>query len=328
MRNAMLVATMAALLGVTSPSGRLGAVPPAGSAVRLFPDEVPGSRLPVLKERGYVMSGAVRPLLFWIGREDIGLARIVWRGNHDGARGYELLVGTDPARAPRGINRWGFISEETLGTSGSLVAIMTGSHETSYEQESTTAAHAAASGEFRTIQSRMQEGTTAWQLARLLTPQPLTVHQLAAALERMERDGVEGVRRQRPVSANVRSGFLVAVADLVDATVAAARDRQGTRRDFPGVQYVFGEQTYELRVRAVDPVVLIHAGRQTPALKTSFETRALATGAKSRFELTTGTAEETAGVPLAIEWQPRWWLKVRLRLEDPSRGPRLGPSPL
>ncbi|HEX6945253.1 MAG TPA: hypothetical protein VF196_03600, partial [Casimicrobiaceae bacterium] len=87
-----------------------------GSLAPLAGEETPGSRIPVVQERRYVMSGAVRPLLFWVKRDDIGLARIVWRRGSDGSRGYELLVGTDPARAPGSINRWGFVTEEALGS--------------------------------------------------------------------------------------------------------------------------------------------------------------------------------------------------------------------
>jgi hypothetical protein len=321
-RTTTLVVTMTAVGLSASLHARLDSSAPVGSLALSEAAEVPGSRLPILKERRYVMSGAARPLLFWIGRDDIGLARIVWRGRDDGARGYEFLVGTDPARAPRGLNRWGYISEETLGASGSVLAVMTGSHDTSYEDEADTAARGTSGGDFRTIRSQMQDGAAAWQLAQLRTPEALTVHQVANALEYLQAGDGDVLRRKRPVSSHVRSGFLVAVADLVDATVAASREgARVSRADVPGVQYVFGEQTYELRVRAVDPVVIVHGGRQIQALKTSFQTRGLRTGERSRFELTIGTTGETAGVPFSIEWQPRWWLKVKLHLEDSLRAP-------
>ena len=35
--------------------------------------------LRVVRARQYRMAGGVRPLLFWINRDDIGLARITWR---------------------------------------------------------------------------------------------------------------------------------------------------------------------------------------------------------------------------------------------------------
>ncbi|MGH9371325.1 MAG: hypothetical protein ACRD15_07335 [Vicinamibacterales bacterium] len=315
MRIAAVVVTMTALglsdalIARRDPAARVGW--PVGTE-----NGIPGSHLPVIQERRYVMSGAARPLLFWIGRDDIGLARIVWRRRDDGARGYELLVGTDPGQAPRGINRWGFIAEETLGAGGSVLAIMTGSHETSYEEEA-TATRGSAKGEFRTIRSRVQDGAVAWQLEHMRTPEALTVHQVAEALEYSKHDASDGLPRRRSVPAAARSGFLVAVADLVDATVAASRGSTGaSQAKVASVQYVFGEDTYELRVRAVDPEVVTYAGRNIPALKTSFETRTLLTGERTRFELTIGTTAETTGVPLLIEWQPRWWLKVKLRLES------------
>lgn len=317
MRITMLAVAVTALGLAASLTAQLTSPGPAAFAVAPALD-VPGSRLPVLKERRYVMSGAVRPLLFWIGRDDIGIARIVWRRSDDGARGYELLVGTDPARAPRGLNRWGFVSEETVGASGSVLAMMTGSHDTSYEEEANTAPGSASGGDFRTIRSSMQGGAAAWQLARLRTPEALTVHQVAEALTYLRARTTDALSRRRTVSADVRSGFLVAVADLLDSTLVTSRSASTARRP---VQYIFGEQTYELQVRDVKPVVVTWSGTQAPALKVSFQTRGLATGNRSRFELTTGTTGDIAGVPLTVEWQPRWWLKVRLHLEDP-RVPR------
>jgi hypothetical protein len=318
-RNTMLVVTVTAFGLAASLDAQLNLPSPAAFAPTPALD-VPGSRLPVEKERRYVMSGAVRPLLFWIGRDDIGIGRIVWRRSDDGARGYELLVGTDPAHAPRGINRWGFVSEEASGGGGSVLALMTGSHETSYEEEAEAAADGASGGEFRTIWSRMSGGATAWHLSQVRTREALTVHQVAEALDYLESRGGRAASRRRAVARDVRSGFLVAVADLLDATVAASHAGP-SRAPQKAVQYIFGEQTYELLVRDVDPVVVAWSGRKTPAVKVSFQTRGLSTGNRSRFELTAGTAGDTAGVPMTIEWQPRWWLKVRLRLEDPHRVP-------
>ena len=87
--------------------------------------------LRVVRARQYRMAGGVRPLLFWINRDDIGLARITWRAGDAGAFGYEFLVGTDPVKAPRGLNRWGYIAEDTRGAEASLLALMTGADEAS-----------------------------------------------------------------------------------------------------------------------------------------------------------------------------------------------------
>jgi hypothetical protein len=315
----MLVATVTAIGLAASLEAQLDLPSPAAFARRPA-YEVPGSRLPVLQERRYVMSGAIRPLLFWLGRDDIGLGRIVWRRSDDGTRGYELLVGTDPARAPGGINRWGFVSEEASSRGGSVLAMMTGSYETSYEEEAAAAEDRSSGGEFRTIWSSMSRGSTAWRLADVRTPEALTVHQVAAALKYLRTRSSAAPSRQRDVADDVRSGFLVAVADLLDATLTAHRSgADAARTGKRTVKYIFGEQTYELRVRDADPVSITWSGRKRPALKMAFQTHGLSTGKRSRFELTAGTTGDTAGVPMTIEWQPRWWLRVRLHLEDPQR---------
>jgi hypothetical protein len=296
----------------------LGAFPLAAPAVDAgatlaLPAIVPGVELPLVKEHRYVMSGAARPLLFWIGRDNVGIARIAWRENSDGVRGYELLVGTDPDRAPRGLNRWGFISEEQRPGGGGVLALMTGSQETSYAEEAEAASHGQGDGDFRVIRSRTDGATVAWRLARIRTPEALTVRQVGDAIDYVRQYNDQADGRQRAIDAGVRPGFLVAVADLVDATV-----REGgvaARRPAP-VRYAFGERTYELTVRDLDAAEIACGGRRVPAVRVGFETRTLATGDRTRFELTAGLDGELTGVPVAIQWQPRWWLRVGLRLES------------
>ena len=58
------------------------------------------SRRPVTAEHRYRLSAAIRPLLFWMGKSNVGGARIVWRADGDGRRGYELLLGLGPGPRP------------------------------------------------------------------------------------------------------------------------------------------------------------------------------------------------------------------------------------
>ena len=55
----------------------------------------------------YSLTVRVRPLLFWITRTGVGSGRIVRADTGGGTRVYEFLIGSDPARAPMRINRWG-----------------------------------------------------------------------------------------------------------------------------------------------------------------------------------------------------------------------------
>src|SRR5581483_10893793 len=62
-------------------------------------------------ERRYRIIGKLRLALFWLARDDVGTARMTWRS--DGTTtSTALLVGSDPERAPRGVNEWGYLREE------------------------------------------------------------------------------------------------------------------------------------------------------------------------------------------------------------------------
>ena len=225
------VAAASTLVLCTSIGGFISASERAGLPDPAAPFGVPGAGLPAARVHHYRMSGAVRPLLFWIGRDDIGLARITWRHGADGARGYELLVGTDPARAPRALNRWGYVAEEVLGPAdGSVLAMMTGSHDTSYDQEASSATRAAGQGDFRAIRARLHDGAATWQVARVQTPAAFTIHDLDAALSRVRQDAAQATPRERRVASGSRPGFLAAVAELLDGAVRGSSESRGEPR--------------------------------------------------------------------------------------------------
>lgn len=303
MRNLSLLLCAAALASTTG-------LPP----VRPLPSPAPGDdALTVRDTRHYVMAGSVRPLLFWIGRDDIGLARIVWRGGPAGARGYEFLVGTDPARAPRGLNRWGFISEQIHGGSGRLFALMTATDADSYDEAAAGADDEDAAARFRAISGTVAAGASVSQVARVSTPVILTVHDADVAVERLQPQTGRAAPETRAVQADVRPGFLTAVAEVIDATTQAG-GAPGKRPRPAATRYAFGQGTYELRLRSLE-TDSVDGFAGLPALRGEFEIRTLATGARTRFEVTWATTGALAGVPLHIAWQPRWWLKVDLRLD-------------
>lgn len=315
MRTGILTAAIAVLALGAVAVARPGPARGAASSELASMSAVPGASLPVVKSHAYVMAGAIRPMLFWMGRDNIGLARIVWRADASGPRGYELLVGTDPARAPRAINRWGFITEEVRGADGSLLALMTGSHDTTYDAEASAASSGAGAGNFSAIRSRTVSGAAAWQLDRVRTPESLTVHQVNDALAYLRRDGARRQEFKRTVAPNVRAGFLMAIAELLDDTLArAVHPVPAPQRS---VRYMFGSHTYDLRVRDSNKTTVAGPGGAIPALRLRFETREIETGDTTRFDLTSATTGGLAGVPLVVEWQPRWWLRVTLRLADP-----------
>src|SRR5262249_9818572 len=110
--------------------------------------------LPSVAEHKYRMLAKVRPLLFWISKDDVGGARITWRGDDNGGFGLHVPVGSRPQRAPRQINRWGYIAEDMQGSEAHVIGVMKQSTEQSIaEAESQLASEQGRSGYvYRAIQ--------------------------------------------------------------------------------------------------------------------------------------------------------------------------------
>lgn len=160
-------------------------------------------------------------------------------------------------------------------------------------------------------------GRSAWRTARIATTRAFSVHDVDATLDRVRAASAAAAPREQVVSAGVRPGFLVALADLIARDVSRTRAglAQSAREDLR-VQYVFGQGLYELRRRELQPTT-VHLGDQVvSAVRSSFEITTLATDARTRFDVYVGTNGALAGVPVAAEWQPRWWLKVALTLQE------------
>ena len=112
------------------------------------------------------------------------------------------------------------------------------------------------------------------------------------------------------------------MAELIDSAVRGVNQNLDNRALLrPRVQYVFGQGAYELTLREVESLHAENDGQSVPVVRTAFEIRTLATDVRTHFEITSGTSGDLAGVPVAISWQPRWWLRVSLRL-DPQSPPR------
>lgn len=279
---------------------------------------LPGEGFRTTSVRRYRMAGRIRPLLFWFGKDDVGFARITWRAADEGRRAYELLVGTDPNRAPRGLNKWGFIAEQADHTGGHLLALMTGDDTASYDEAAADVERPRHAGDFRAITGQVVSGRSAWRTARIATTQAFSVHDVDTTLDRVRDEAAAAVPRERAVSEGIRPGFLVALADLIEQD-ASRMGREGARsapRLDSRVRYVFGQGLYELARRESKPTSVQLGDRTVTALRSSFEITTLATDARTRFDVAVGTDGPFAGVPLTAEWQPRWWLKVALTLQE------------
>lgn len=274
----------------------------------------PGSVLPVEREHSYTMAGKIRPLLFWIGRDKVGIGRIVWRRGADESRAYELLIGTDPDAAPRRLNRWGYIAESREGANGSILALMSRSEESSIEE---VGDRPKGSAEFKAMRARVDDGTALSVVPSVWSRTDPTFRDVDALIEQVNLASDSASPRTIAVPPGTRPGFLGAVAELVHTSVVSLRaTRQGgSAPRLAPVPYVYGVRLYDLSLRSYERMKSSQAPSGAgPQVRGKFEIRNRSTGELTRFELAYGLDGPLAEVPTEIVYQPRWWLKVELRI--------------
>ena len=265
----------------------------------------------------YTLSARIRPLLFWVGRDDVGEARVRLTSSPDGARTYEVLIGSDPRRAPLRVNRWGYLAEHVTPTGVTLVGVMTESSEETFEQARTRVSTTADTRRFKAIRAQIGQGEArACVLIDMLAGEP-TYRDLEAVLARFPASA-SGLRRVTIPDGAAR-GFLSGVADLLDANVQAHAvtrpPASGLRRPF-----VHGTRIYTLVLRTSRRVA--GAGTEVcacpSAIESAFEVRDDAGHAVSQFRITYAADGPLAGVPLRIVYRPRWWLEAELVITRPA----------
>ena len=280
-----------------------------------LPEQLPGVQVPILQEHHYTMSGRVRPLLaFWIGRDDVGSGWIRWKRS-DHTTAYELMIGSDPDRAPGRLNRWGYLVEELRDRESLVLGLMSRSDERSLSDAEAGLTNAGQARPFETMRGHVAERSAYALVAPVRPSRDLTYRDAETAIDLLLAAPPDREIREitRPVGA--RAGFLTSVAELVHATTGA--HRAGARTSPPVLSYVYGYRVYELRIREVVVLPRFEAGGRAydNVLLGRFEARREGSRQTSRFELVYPTSGPLAEVPIRISYRPKWWLEVELHLE-------------
>jgi len=254
----------------------------------------------------YSIAARVRPLLvFWIGRSGVGDA-IVTRRLSPGEATYALLIGSDPDRAPRRINRWGYIKEEIRGAEARLVGLMTESDEDSIEQaEANLKTQARGDHPFKIIRATVDGEQAQSVVASIGAPHDYNYRQLQAVLDLARRESPEGKARTIRLPPGTRPGFLAALAD-------AMRTPAGP------ITYVYYGRIYELRQTDARTIPDLRIARASygRAIAADFIITSRHDGEQTRFSMTYGTEGRFAQVPLTVSYRPRWWMEVNLTVDD------------
>jgi len=280
---------------------------------------VPGT-MPVVAEHKYRMLAKVRPLLFWISKDDVGGARISWRGDEEGSFGVDLLIGSDPLRAPRKINRWGYIAEQVRGSEARVIGVMKQSNEQSVkEAESQLDKDGQGGFVYRAIQGTATANQARAGVTTVRVERDLTFRDITPLLTLVGAAAPNGDERSVPLPAGTRPGFLVALHEQIDRTVNGyKRSGDAFRASRTPVQYVYYGVFYDLTMKSSEllKTVTIDGRTYTNVARGDFEIRNRSNGETTRFQLTYGTSGPLAGVPVHAIYQPRWWFEVQLFLDE------------
>jgi hypothetical protein len=260
----------------------------------------------------YSIAARVRPLLvFWITRSGVGDA-VVTRRRAPGETSYSLLIGSDPDRAPRRINRWGYIEETIHGGEAQLIGLMTKSDEDTVEQaEAGLKSQAAGHHPFKIIQATVTRGQASSRVTSIPAPENYTFRQLDTVLGLVGRASTGGRSRVLALPPDTRPGFLAALADAMHAS---------SQRP---IRYVYDGRLYELRETHMQQEANLQVGQASygRAIAADFVITSEYDGERTPFSMTYGLDGRFAEVPLSVRYQPRWWMQVELTIENTDEEP-------
>jgi hypothetical protein len=264
-----------------------------------------------IERHHYSIAARVRPLLvFWIGRSGVGDA-VVTRQLSPGEATYALLIGSDPDRAPRRINRWGYIKEEIRGAEARLVGLMTESDEESIEQAETNLKAQARGGHpFKIIRATVDGEQAQSVVTSIGAPHDYTFRQLQAVLDLALRDSPAAKPRITRLPPGTRPGFLAALAEVMQTPAVPLR-------------YVYHDRIYQISRTSARSIadVRIAGASYGRGIAAEFTITSAHDAERTRFSMTYGTEGGFDRIPLTVSFQPRWWMEVNLTIDDAPAAP-------
>ncbi|HKV63533.1 MAG TPA: hypothetical protein VJO16_16630 [Candidatus Acidoferrum sp.] len=291
-------------------------------------------------EFDYVMTARVRLLFFWAGKDDVG-GGFIRRGFSKSDPRQELLqvlFGSDPAKAPKAINRWGAGTEvvrhkEAPSTSAKSDDVVSSAFfgfmksskgkSVSEMQEELKKEKDHGEHQFTGILSRVDAGHAISLTVPLASEIDYNLHQYAEAEPVMLEKLSSSERPVRVLENSVgcaRAGeFLGTVSELLDS---ALENRGGPL----SLCYVYDAQVNTLMIEHKASVPRLAVKVKTAKgeilsdstfedlLETDFVSEHRATGKRVYFTILVGTKGDQRGVPVQIRYQPNWWFQVVLNL--------------
>ncbi len=301
-------------------------------------------------EYDYVMTVKLRFLFFWIKRDDVGggYIRLGDFAEDPSRRVVQLLIGSDPAKAPRSINRWGAATEIDQGINGSSLdpawSVFFGFIKPSKGgsaagmQSELSAEREGGRYLFEGIISRVDRARAVSIAVPFYSDLDFTLHDLQhaeqVALNRLEAGKNRSFRQlagPSQLSCDRASGFLSTILALIDEVLKGSRTPASLCYAYNARQYTATlESVQNVKERSVR-VALREGGpgvQQTYRDLKQLHFRILRqdTGSEVTFDILIGTSGPLRGVPIQIFYNPNWWFQVVLNLKGTPVHPEPAPN--
>jgi hypothetical protein len=313
---ACALSTLLMAAGSHAPSPRVAGRSTDGQAA----GATPWVTLPKIAEHRYRIKARVRLLLFWVGKDDVGSAVMRWYRGAGTDRGYEFLIGSDPARAPRKINRWGYICEEHRGAVATTVGVMKPTDEASLEEAKANVEKDTGAGAiFAMLRERASGGESVAELTKAYMRRDYSYRDLAALLDEFGRVTAVPVVRRLHFDPDVTPGLLSTIAAVMHEDAEARRHGRGPRGAEGRVaRYVYNAKIYTLTLASSQFIgTQQYDGHSYSNLvDNDYDVTMQGFTWKEKFTVVYAMEESGAELPVFAVYQPRWWFKAELTLDD------------
>jgi len=231
------------------------------------------------------------------------------------------LIGSEPQRAPRQVNEWGYIRENVAGDLTTIFGIRTVTDGDSPDEAEARRTRADGLAEFDVLCSTVSSVDTTSGTTTVHVPRDATYRDVGRVLTVLEGNA-RWKRRYTSQPAGVAPGFLTALDQMMRSSAASARENI-TMPPLPRLAYVYNDAVFDLFARRLErvPQVRMHSGMFRNLIRAQISTRNRKTGSTTNFQVTYGTEGSLAGVPVHAQFQPNWWFRVELELDERADPP-------
>lgn len=257
----------------------------------------------------YRVVGKIRLALFWSPGRDIGNARLTWRSDDHGSA-IALLGGSDPRRAPRRLNEWGYLREE-IRSEAAQVFMMRSANGLENAPQPTEDIRDSARFSANCTSLTDREVRT---IATTAVSQDATFQMFDRLLVQLVESPPEWNEKHGPRPAGVQPGFLTALQRIIQSAATVASSDAGVTPE----SYLYNGNVYDLSVRRIRPLGLTTVGERTfPQLaRGDLAIRNRKTDAITKFAVTYVPGPSAVALPIEIFYRPNFWLSVELTLDE------------